>query len=96
MNVIWADTGPAALGAIKAVQALKLSGKVSVFGFCAAGTKLDGVIYKGCVGQQPYNYGAIVVQNIAQYLAGKSVPATILRPVPAYVSGQTPPPGILG
>jgi len=38
MNVIWADTGPATLGALKAIQELKLQGKVTLFGFCAAGT----------------------------------------------------------
>jgi len=49
------------------------------------------VIYRGCVGQQPYNYASIVVQNIKKYLAGKSILPTILEPVPAYVSGQTIP-----
>jgi len=96
MNVIWADTGPATLGALKAIQELKLQGKVTLFGFCAAGTPLDKVIYRGCVGQQPYNYASIVVQNIKKYLAGKSILPTILEPVPAYVSGQTIPAGILG
>jgi ribose transport system substrate-binding protein len=95
MNVIWADSGPNALGAFKAVESLKSRTGVSVFGFCAADTRLTN-IYRGCVGQQPYYYAEVLVNQMARYLDGRSIPTTILEQVPTYVTGQLPASNILG
>ncbi|MBW4025206.1 MAG: sugar ABC transporter substrate-binding protein [Proteobacteria bacterium] len=95
MNVIFADTGPGAVGAIQAIKALRRADKVSLFAFCAADTKLDGP-YKGCAAQQPATYAKIVVQSIRDYLDGKDVKSSILLPVAVFKAGETPPPGELG
>jgi ribose transport system substrate-binding protein len=95
MNVIFADTGPGAVGAIQAIKALGRTGQVSLFAFCAADTKLDGP-YKGCAAQQPATYAEIVVKSIRDYIDGKPVSPSILLPVAVFTAGQTPPPGELG
>jgi ribose transport system substrate-binding protein len=95
MNVIFADTGPGAVGAIQAVKALGKADKVSIFAFCAADTKLEGP-YKGCSAQQPATYAEISVKSIRDYIDGKDVKATIFLPVAVFTYGQTPPPGELG
>jgi ribose transport system substrate-binding protein len=95
MNVIFADTGPGAVGAIQAIKALGRTGQVSLFAFCAADTKLAGP-YKGCAAQQPATYAEIVVKSIRDYIDGKPVSPSILLPVAVFTAGQTPPPGELG
>jgi ribose transport system substrate-binding protein len=95
MNVIFADTGPGAVGAIQAIKALGRTDKVSLFAFCAATTKLEGP-YKGCAAQQPATYAEIVVKSIRDYVDGKPVKPEILLPVAVFTYGQTPPPGELG
>jgi len=95
MNVIFADTGPGAVGAIQAIKALGQANKVSLFAFCAADTKLEGP-YKGCAAQQPAIYAKIVVQSIRDYVDGKDVKPSVLLPVAVFKYGQTPPPGELG
>jgi ribose transport system substrate-binding protein len=95
MNVIFADTGPGAVGAIQAIKALGRTGQVSLFAFCAADTKLEGP-YKGCAAQQPATYAEIVVKSIRDYIDGKPVSPSILLPVAVFTAGQTPPPGELG
>jgi ribose transport system substrate-binding protein len=95
MNVIFADTGPGAVGAIQAIKALGRADKVSLFAFCAADTKLEGP-YKGCAAQQPATYAEIVVKSIRDYVDGKPVKPEILLPVAVFTYGQTPPPGELG
>lgn len=96
INVVFADTGPAAVGAIQAIKQLGKAGKVSLYAFCAASTKVDGHLYRACVAQEPAQYAQIVVQNIKKYLAGKNVPQNILVPVKLFTAGQTPPPGEVG
>jgi ribose transport system substrate-binding protein len=95
MNVIFADTGPGAVGAIQAIKALGRTGQISLFAFCAAETKLEGP-YKGCAAQQPATYAQIVVKSIRDYVDGKTVNPSILLPVAVFTAGQTPPPGELG
>jgi ribose transport system substrate-binding protein len=95
MNVIFADTGPGAVGAIQAIKALGRANQVSLFAFCAADTKLEGP-YKGCAAQQPATYAQIVVQSIRDYIDGKDVKPSILLPVAVFKYGETPPPGELG
>jgi ribose transport system substrate-binding protein len=95
MNVIFADTGPAAVGALQAIKQLGKSATVKLYAFCAASTAVASP-YMACVGQEPYIYAQLVSQNIKQYIGGSSVPATILRPTPLYVNGQTPPDSIIG
>jgi ribose transport system substrate-binding protein len=95
MNVIFADTGPGAVGAIQAIKALGRQDQVSLFAFCAAATKLDGP-YKGCAAQQPATYAQIVVQSIRDYLSGKPVNSSVFLPVAIFRRSQTPPPGEVG
>lgn len=95
MNMIFADTGPGAVGAIRAIKELHKSKHVSLYAFCAASTKLTG-FYKGCSAQQPAEYAKIVVHSIKEYLDGKEVKSKVLLPVAVFHSGQTPPPGELG
>jgi ribose transport system substrate-binding protein len=96
INVVFADTGPAVTGAIQAIKQLNKTGKVSLFGFCAASTALDGTVYKGCAAQEPAEYAQIVTDNIKTYLSGGHVAAQDLVPVKLFTSGQTPAPGEVG
>ncbi len=95
MNVIFADTGPGAVGAIQAIKALHKSDSVTLFAFCAASTPLSGP-YKACAAQQPADYAKLSVASIKDYLAGKDVNSMILLPVAVFHFGETPPPGELG
>jgi ribose transport system substrate-binding protein len=95
MNVVFADTGPGAVGAIQAIKALNREKTVSLFAFCAASTELAGP-YKGCAAQQPAIYASIVIDSIKNYLDGKEVKPNTLLPVAVFQYGQTPPPGELG
>jgi ribose transport system substrate-binding protein len=96
MNVIFADTGPGVVGALQAIKQLNKAGKIVLYGFCAADTALDHVIYRGCAAQEPAQYAQIVVQNAAAYLKGQKVPAQVLLPVKVFTEGQKPGPGELG
>jgi ribose transport system substrate-binding protein len=89
INVVFGDTGPAVLGAIQAVNQLGLAKKVSVYGFCAANTALEGA-YKSCVAQEPAVYAGTVVKSIRSYVDGHSIEATILVPVISFVTGGKP------
>lgn len=95
MNVIFADTGPGAIGAIQAVKALGREDKVSIFAFCAADTKITGP-YKACSAQQPATYAKITVQSVRDYIDGKDINPNVFLPVATFTYGQTPPPGELG
>lgn len=93
MNVIFASTGPATQGALQAVQA---SGRdIQVYGFCASELKLEGH-YRACVAQEPEDYGKRVVEQIRDHVKGKKVPATVLRPLKQFVTGETPAAGEVG
>lgn len=95
INVVFGDTGPATLGAVQAVKQLGKSDSVSVYGFCAADTPLEAP-YMGCVAQEPYDYAKITVENVKDYLAGEEIQRTILRPLVAFVAGETPGEGLVG
>jgi ribose transport system substrate-binding protein len=94
MNVVWADTGPAAVGALQAIKQLGRADSVSLYALCADGVAIDGT-YRGCVAQDPGNYAGIVVQNIRDHVDGKKVPKTLLRPMTAVLKGK-PGPGLFG
>jgi ribose transport system substrate-binding protein len=96
INVVFADTGPAVTGAIQAIKQLGRTGKVSLYGFCAASTALDGTIYKGCAAQEPAQYAQIATDNIKSYINGGHVSANDLVPVKLFTSGQTPGAGEVG
>ncbi|GGM14870.1 D-ribose ABC transporter substrate-binding protein [Nakamurella endophytica] len=95
MNVVFADTGPGAVGAIQAVKALNKADKVAIYGFCAADTKLEGA-YKACAAQEPADYARIVVEQAKTYIGGKGVPVEILQPLKVFTAGQTPGQGEVG
>jgi ribose transport system substrate-binding protein len=94
INVIFADTGPGTVGALQAISQLGKTGKVVLYGFCAASQALNAT-YKACAAQEPAQYAQIVVQNIKKYLGGADVPAQILQPLKIFTSG-TPGPGEVG
>jgi ribose transport system substrate-binding protein len=96
INVVFADTGPATVGAIQAIKQLGLSGKVALYGFCAADQALDATLYRGCSAQEPANYAGIVVKNVKTYLGGGTVQAEELVPVKVFTEGQKPKPGEVG
>ena len=82
--------------AIQAIKQLNLSGKVALYGFCAADQALDATLYRGCSAQEPANYAAIVVKNVKTYLGGGTVQAEQLVPVKVFTEGQKPQPGEVG
>ncbi|MDG4771576.1 substrate-binding domain-containing protein [Solwaraspora sp. WMMD792] len=91
LDVIYANTGPAAYGALQAVQ-----GKdVKVYGFCAAEEPLTEQ-YAGCVAQEPEDYGRRVVQQVRDWVDGGTPQAQILRPLKMFTTGETPAPGEVG
>jgi ribose transport system substrate-binding protein len=94
INVIFADTGPGTVGALQAISQLGKTGKVVLYGFCAANTALTAT-YKACAAQEPAQYAQIVVDNVKKYLGGTKVPAQILEPLKIFTSG-TPGPGEVG
>jgi ribose transport system substrate-binding protein len=94
INVIFADTGPGTVGALQAISQLGKTGKVVLYGFCAASTALTAT-YKACAAQEPAQYAQIVVDNVKKYLGGTKVPAQILEPLKIFTSG-TPGPGEVG
>ncbi len=96
INVVFADTGPATVGAIQAIKQLNLSGKVVLYGFCAADQALDATLYRGCSAQEPADYANIVVKNVKTYLDGGTVQAEQLVPVKVFSEGQKPKPGEVG
>jgi ribose transport system substrate-binding protein len=94
VNVLFASTGPAAFGALQAVQSLGRD-DVLVYGFCASEEPLTE-IYPGCVAQEPADYGARVIEQIANWLDGETPEPEILRPLKLFVTGETPAPGEVG
>ena len=94
INVVFADTGPGTVGALQAISQLGKTGKVTLYGFCAANQPLDAT-YRACAAQEPADYARIVVENVRKHLGGGQVPATILRPLKIFTSG-VPAPGEVG
>lgn len=95
MNLIFADTGPGAVGALQAVKQAGKESSVNVYAFCAAGVPVAGN-YKACVAQEPAEYAKIVLTNLKKYLGGASVDANAVGPFKVFVTGQTPGPGEVG
>jgi ribose transport system substrate-binding protein len=94
INVVFADTGPGTVGALQAIAQLRKTGKVTLYGFCAADTALTAT-YKACAAQEPADYAKIVVENVKSYIGGAEVPASILQPLKIFTSGK-PGPGEVG
>lgn len=95
INLIFADTGPGAVGALQAVKQAGKEGSVNVYAFCAASTPVAGN-YKACVAQEPAEYAKIVLTNLKKYIGGASVDPTAVGPFKVFVTGQTPGPGEVG
>ncbi|WP_369133976.1 substrate-binding domain-containing protein [Modestobacter sp. I12A-02662] len=93
VNVLFASTGPAAFGALQAVQG---SGRdVKVYGFCASEEPLTEQ-YPACVAQEPEDYGRRVVEQVRTWVDGGTVEEEILRPLKMFTVGQTPGEGEVG
>jgi ribose transport system substrate-binding protein len=93
VNALFASTGPAAYGALQAVQG---SGKdVKVYGFCASEEPLTDQ-YPACVAQEPEDYGRRVVEQVRSWVDGETVEEEILRPLKMFTNGQTPGAGEVG
>ena len=95
MNVIWADTGPAAVGALQAITQQDKATTVKLYAFCAADTPLTPT-YPACAAQEPADYARIVLDNMKKYLGGAEVPTKVLQPLKIFLNGQTPGPGEVG
>lgn len=95
INVIFAATGPSAVGAIQAIKQTGRSDKVKLYAFCAADTKLED-FYVGCAAQQPAVYADTALKNLKSYLAGEKVEHEVLLAPKVFISGQTPAAGELG
>ena len=92
INIIWADTGPHAQGALQAVKSMGL--KAKVYGFAIADYPIEE-LYPACAAQEPYEYAKIVLQQIKNYSQGQTIPKEILRPLKIYTKGR-PAPGEVG
>jgi len=95
INVIFADTGPGAVGAIQAIQQANRGSKVNLYAFCAASTALTD-FYKGCAAQEPADYAKHVVDSMKSYIGGQPIPTNILLDPTVFKSGQTPGDGEVG
>ena len=92
INLIWADTGPAAQGALRAVKSL--NAKAKVYGFAIADYPIEA-LYPGAAAQEPYQYAKATLQQIKDYLDGKEVPKEVLKPLKIITTGK-PAPGEVG
>lgn len=95
INVIWADTGPHAVGALAAITQQGKASSVKLYAFCAADTALTPT-YAACAAQEPADYARIVVENMKKYLGGADVPPQVLQPLKIFINGQKPGPGEVG
>lgn len=94
INVIWASTGPGTYGALQALKSLGRT-DIQLYGFCAADEPVVEQ-YRGCVGQEPYDYGKRVVGQVKEWLDGGMPAPEILRPLKTFGTGETPAPGEVG
>jgi ribose transport system substrate-binding protein len=92
INLIWADTGPAAQGALRAVKSLNANAKV--YGFAISEFPIEA-LYPAAAAQEPYEYAKITLKQIRDYLDGKDVPKQVLRPLKIITHGK-PAPGEVG
>lgn len=94
MNVVWANTGPAAVGALQAIKQLGRAGEVSLYALCADQVAIDDT-YRACVAQEPAHYAEVVVQSIRDHIDGKPVEPKVLLPMVVVTEGM-PAPGLYG
>ena len=94
INVLWASSGPAALGALRAIQALNKQTTVKLYAFCAASVEMTGP-YVACAAQQPSLYASMVVDEVGKYLKGGTPADQVLVPV-KVIQGGTPAPDEIG
>ena len=92
INLIWADTGPAAQGALRAVK--RLGSTAKVYGFAISEFPVEAQ-YPAAAAQEPYEYAKITLKQIKDYLDGKEVPKEVLRPLKIITHGK-PAPGEVG
>ncbi|MDQ0392692.1 substrate-binding domain-containing protein [Labrys monachus] len=95
INVIWADTGPGAVGALQAIAQQDKADSVKLYAFCAADTALTAN-YAACAAQEPADYARIALENLKKYLGGQDVPQQVLQPLKIFLNGQKPGPGEVG
>lgn len=96
INVLFADAGPHAVGALQAIAQQGKNDTVKVSAFCAADEELTST-YAACAGQEPAAYAVTtVLDNLKKYLAGETVEKQVLQTPKVLVSGQTPAPGEVG
>jgi len=95
INVVFADTGPGAVGAIQAIQQSGRGASIKLYAFCAADTALTD-FYVACAAQEPAEYAKTALENLKAYLGGESVDETVLQAPKVFLSGQTPGPGEVG
>lgn len=94
INVIWASTGPGTYGALQALQSLGNT-DIQLYGFCAADEPVTGQ-YRGCVGQEPYDYGTRVIGQIRSGWAGANAALRGVASSEDLHYGETPAPGEVG
>lgn len=95
INVVFADTGPGAVGAIQAIKQAGRQDKVKLYAFCAADTALTD-FYVGCAAQEPADYAKTVVDNIKTYIGGSTLEPTVLLAPKVFLAGQKPGEGEVG
>ncbi len=95
INMIFADTGPGAVGALQAIKQAGKQGTIKLYAFCAADTALTD-FYAACSAQEPAQYAQVLLTNLKSYLAGNSVQQTVLEAPKVFLKGQTPGPGEVG
>jgi len=77
---IFAANEPGAVGALQAVKARELGGKIKIVGFDSSEQLLKGIrdgIIDSLVVQDPFNIGYEAVKTIAEKLSGKTPPKRI-------------------
>lgn len=92
IDLIWADTGPHAQGALQAVKSMAVD--VKVYGFAISEKPIEE-LYPACAAQEPYEYAKILLQLIKDHMDGKAVPQEVLRPLKIFTEGA-PAPGEVG
>lgn len=95
INVIFADTGPGAVGAIQAIKQAGKEDSVSLYAFCAADTALTD-FYMACAAQEPAEYAKTALTNLKSYLGGETVEETVLQAPKVFLNGETPGAGEVG
>ncbi len=95
INLLFADTGPGAVGALRAIEALGKQETVKLYAFCAADVEMTGP-YISCAAQEPALYAQIVVEQIDGYMDGETVEPEILLPLKLYNEGGFTLPGEVG